>query len=470
MHRARPPVRRIVLVLLGAATLFTSTACGARWDADQKAEVAARQAGRGAGAEIASDEVAASGESSTDGSSTAASGDTGGTGGGGAGGTTGGSGGEGTPGASGPSPCAAKSTAPGVTDKEIRLGSISTLSGAVPGLGASAQAAAQAYVAYRNATGGVCGRQLVLKTGDDGMDNARHRAITTQMSSEVLGLIGGLGGGDAGSGEVVAAKGMPAVTTPISDGFQNASTVFDMNPPFENVNAPIGKYKFLHSQGVRTAALVYIAVEQTRSEINKQRPQMEASGIKVVHTQELPLSTLSFDSAARGVANSKADYLFFVSEAGQSASMAQSMRDTGYKLKFEEYLVAYGSNFIELAGDAANGTSTWIRTLPNEERGNAEQAAFLQWMDRTAPGTVTDTFAADSWTGAKAFIDALAALPGPITREALLAQLRGTKTYDAGGMMGAIQLGAKRNNGCFIGMIVDGGKWRRLTPAKGHLC
>ena len=91
-------------------------------------------------------------------------------------------------------------------------------------------------------------------------------------------------------------------------------------------------------------------------------------------------------------------------------------------------------------------------------------------MDRVAPGVVTDTFAADSWTGAKAFIDALAALPGPITREALLGKLRGTKTYDAGGMMGPIQLGAKRNNGCAVAMIVQDGKWRRLAPAKGFLC
>jgi hypothetical protein len=36
--------------------------------------------------------------------------------------------------------------------------------------------------------------------------------------------------------------------------------------------------------------------------------------------------------------------------------------------------------------------------------------------------------------------------------------------------MGPIQLGAKRNNGCFIAMIVQGGTWRRLAPAKGHLC
>lgn len=369
-------------------------------------------------------------------------------------------------------PCAAASTATGVTSKDITLGSISTLSGAVPGLGESSLAAVRAYVAFRNSTGGVCGRRLGLKSADDGMDNGRYRAAVNDLSSQVLGIAGGLGGGDAGGIDAVEAKKIPVVSTPISTTFEKDSTVFDMNPAFANVHAPIGKYKYLYDQGVRKAALVYIAVDQTREEVqDKQKPQMIASGIKIVHEQEVPLSTLSFDSAARGVANSGADYLFFLSEATQSASMAKSMHDTGYKLKFEEYLTAYGTNFIELAGAAAEGTTSWIRTLPNEEPGsNPEQVNFLRWMRQAAPGDVTDTFAADSWSATKAFVDALDALPGPISREALVAQLKSTAIYDAGGFLAPIELGAKRNKGCFIAMKVVGAKWQRLTPARGFLC
>jgi hypothetical protein len=113
---------------------------------------------------------------------------------------------------------------------------------------------------------------------------------------------------------------------------------------------------------------------------------------------------------------------------------------------------------------------SWTRTLPNEEVSNPEQQAFLEWMDQAAPGVVQDTFAADSWAAVKAMVDSLAALPGPITREGLLAQLRATTTYDAGGFLGPIQLGPKLNNGCAIAMIVEGGAWRRLTPAEGFLC
>ena len=335
MRRARPPIGRIVTVIACALTLLATAVCGARWDADQKAEVAARQQ-RGAGGGIATGDAAGSGDAAVRSAprqpqvtrpprppaAPAAA----------------------PPGVvaaqaptrpPGPARAAPASTAPGVTDKEIRLGTISTLSGAVPGWGPARRRPLQAYVAYRNSTGGVCGRQLVLKTADDGMDNGRHRSLATQMSSEVLGLIGGLGGGDAGSGEVVAAKGMPVVTTPISDGVPERVDGVRHEPAVRRRQQGHRQVPLPHDQGVRTAALVYIAVEQTRSEVKaKQRPQMEAAGIKVVLTQELPLSTLSFDSAARAVANSKADYLLFVSEAGRAHRWRSRCGTPGTSSKF----------------------------------------------------------------------------------------------------------------------------------------
>jgi hypothetical protein len=117
------------------------------------------------------------------------------------------------------------------------------------------------------------------------------------------------------------------------------------------------------------------------------------------------------------------------------------------------------------------GATSWIRTLPSEDGGKVpEQARFLEWMNRTAPSEVADTFASDSWVGTKAFFDSLQALPGPISREALIAQLRSVETYDADGFLGPIQLGRKLNNGCIVGMIVRNGEWTRLTPASGFLC
>jgi ABC-type branched-subunit amino acid transport system substrate-binding protein len=199
---------------------------------------------------------------------------------------------------------------------------------------------------------------------------------------------------------------------------------------------------------------------------------MEAAGLRVTSVQELPISTLSFDSTARGVASSGADHLFFIGDASSNASMARSMADTGYRTRFAEYFTfVYGTDFIEAAGPAAEGATTWLRTLPNEEADrNEEVARYLEWMDRIATDDVRDAFAADAWAATKAFFDALEALPGPITRDAFIAQLASIETYDAGGLLGPIRLGAERTNGCFVGLRVEDGQWRRLAPAAGFLC
>jgi len=451
--------------------LLPYVGCGARWSDEQRASVEARQQ---------ASETAASGSAS------GSTGETSGPGATVAGGATptsgvpagdpaaGGSEGDAAaPGASGgPLPCAAPSDAPGVTDTEIQVGSISALSGPVPGLAASSAAAARAYVAYRNSTGGVCGRQIVLREADDGTDNGRYRSIVTELGPQVFGIVGGFTIGDVGGTDVVAAQGRPVVNGPSTDSVADLPTVFDIFPRYEDPHAVIGKYRWLRENGATKVAIAYLAVDASRREAQLQQGLMEAAGIKVVLVRELPLSTLSYDSTARAVANSGADYLWFIADVNGEASMARSMADTGYELRFAEYYnFPYGTNFTELAGEAAEGTVAFLRSLPNEEAAsNPEMTTFVDWMGQIAPGEDLDPFAVDSWVSAKLFFDTLEALPGPISRDAFLAQLAATETYDAGGMFGPIRIGVELTNACVIGMRYEGGAWRRLAPDSGFLC
>ncbi len=318
----------------------------------------------------------------------------------------------------------------------------------------------------------MCGRKVVLKEADDGFDSGRYRTIITELSAQVLGLTGGFAGGDIGAHDIIQEKKLPIVNIPSSDTLNDLPTLFDMNPQYRNLDTAIGKYKYLYESGARKVSAVYLAVDQSRAEAQIQQRLMKAAGLQIVQVQELPLSTLSYDSSARGVANSGADYLFFIGTADSNVSMARSMADTGYKLKFAEYFVfSYGTNFAQQAGAAGEGAMSWLRTLPNEDAPkNAEMAAYVEWMERVAPGEPKDAFAADAWVGAKAFFDSLSSIPGAITREALVAALRGTKTFNAAGMMGPIFLGEKFTNGCFVGVRVEGGVWKRMTPAEGFVC
>ena len=470
---------RVTFAALCCVLVLVATACGARWSGTQRASVLSRYraGGLATGAADEGSQAAAGVDASGTAAGSAGAGQVGSTGskGGGSGTAAGARGASGAAGAAASNlPCAATSNAPGVTPSTITVGSISTLTGPVPGLGAGAQGAIRSYVAYANANGGVCGRKVVLKTADDAYDNAQGRSEYQDMEPQVLGIVGGLASSDPGYADLLTADKVPAVTEATSDQFQNAPTEFDVNPPYANVHVPNGKYKWMYSQGVRKAALVWFSNAQSRENMQEiEKPLMQAAGIQVVNEQELPLSTLSFDPAARAVANSGADYVYFLGAANLNSSFAQSMANTGYKLKFEEFVSAYDSDFVSEVGPAADEEPVvnWIRFIPDEERAsNPMTDQYLRWMAQTAPGVQHDIFAADSWASGVAFFDALKQLKGPITRDALIAQLKTFTNWDAQGFFGAINLGGKLTNGCFIAVKVVNGKWQRLTPDRGFLC
>ena len=136
---------RRATALLGLAALISVTAaCGSRWNDEERAFV---YSGRDRTSDEAADDTTSDEQAGelapgdTVPGDVATGGTTGGTGGttatGGTGGTTGGT----TGGASGPKACAATSSAPGVTDDTITVGTISTLTGPVPGLGETSEAA-----------------------------------------------------------------------------------------------------------------------------------------------------------------------------------------------------------------------------------------------------------------------------------------------------------------------------------------
>jgi ABC-type branched-subunit amino acid transport system substrate-binding protein len=83
----------------------------------------------------------------------------------------------------------------GVSDNAIVLGQSAALSGPAAQLGTAMRDGALAYFDAVNAAGGVNGRQIVLKTLDDGYDPARAGANTGTLvdKEQVFALFGYVG-------------------------------------------------------------------------------------------------------------------------------------------------------------------------------------------------------------------------------------------------------------------------------------
>ncbi|MBC9713314.1 ABC transporter substrate-binding protein [Streptomyces sp. TRM66268-LWL] len=76
----------------------------------------------------------------------------------------------------------------GVTDKTIKLGALTDMTGVYATLGKSVTQAQQLYVKQTNAAGGICGRQLELTVRDHGYDPQKAVAGYTELEPEVLGF------------------------------------------------------------------------------------------------------------------------------------------------------------------------------------------------------------------------------------------------------------------------------------------
>ncbi|MBT2487268.1 ABC transporter substrate-binding protein [Streptomyces sp. ISL-96] len=79
-------------------------------------------------------------------------------------------------------------TGQGVTDKTIKLGVLTDMTGVYASLGKSVTQAQQLYAKQTNADGGICGRKVELVVRDHGYDPQKAVSGYTELSPQVLGF------------------------------------------------------------------------------------------------------------------------------------------------------------------------------------------------------------------------------------------------------------------------------------------
>ena len=154
------------------------------------------------------------------------------------------------------------------------------------------------------------------------------------------------------------------------------------------------------------------------------------------------------------------------------ARLAQAFEQIGYRPQVPFYgAQAYGGQFLELAGDAAKGTTLAVTFSIFEDAAQVPaMATFLEWYERTAPGSKPDFFSIMTWAAADMFARALArgrrrADPRPRSSPRLQAQT----DYTGDGFLAPRNPPAKAIGNCFVVITVEGGAWRRVEPAAGFV-
>lgn len=363
----------------------------------------------------------------------------------------------------------------GVTESEIRIGNVSTISGPIPGFGQTGVNAVKAYVNFVNATGGVCGRQLELLTADDRLQSGTNRSETDKLKGQVIGFAGGTTVVDDGAAQSIDGTNVALTGLAITDAMKTQPNNFPTVPidPTDGGNGALSILKYMKAErGASRAALIWPAQASAKAAIDGYRKDLERAGIPIVLEKEVAVTETNYADDASNIEAARADLLLTTLEISGMARLAKAMEQNGYFPKLPFYgAQAYGRLFLDQAGSAAEPTVLGLAyAILEDAPKNPAVQTFITWYERTNPGADIDFFAIEGWVAADMYVDALRKVEGPPTRDKVMAVLKTFTSYDADGMKAPINPAQKKSATCFMVAEVEGGEWFRAHPAEGFDC
>ena len=352
-------------------------------------------------------------------------------------------------------PSGAPGSGPGVTATRIKIGSIDTVNGPVPGVFAGARYGTEAAAAYINSLGGICGRQLAVDSADDQFDQATDQSLAQSMDSAVLALVGSFSLQDAGI--PAGAPDLPDIGMTTSQARYDSPMNFSPQP-----NAPgwpVGPYLYFKSNpkyAVATQHMAFLAenIAQAQTDGAWLKAALQSVGYKFVFTDtSLQVTDPTFNGDVQRMKSAGVQGVIFESSGTIIGQLANAMYQAGMKIVLGNYSPpAYDPAYIANAGPGTDGTVLEQEVALYQGQDAAlipMVATFDQWYNRVNPGQTPDIYALYGWASGLMFAQALNGA-GAVTRAALLSGLRKITTFTADGLVAPSDPAAKTPPSCWV--------------------
>ncbi|MGZ4139305.1 MAG: ABC transporter substrate-binding protein [Actinomycetota bacterium] len=455
--------RAIASILLSVALL--ATACGARLTAAQRA------AGIGA--------LSRGGTTQQSQGNTQTPGQTfGGTGPSiGPSSNTGPTGAGGVPGAAA---CSAPSGAAGATDKgvtatTITLATAADVSGVQPGLFRSAWQAMQAFAAFANSTGGICGRQVKNLLLDSKADSTANRAAVQQACDQAFALVGSMSAFDDGGASVGQSCGIPDISAATTNAPRSHATnvypAYPVGPDRINTSWAL-TIKSKYPAAVKKAAFITLNAGASVQNGNQRIKALTELGYNFVYKTQVQVLEANYSPYVQAMKDKGVEYIDMLSDYQSIVRLQKAMLQANWFPQVRVWdSVAYSQNYISLGGAAVEGSLIFLNTgIFEEASSNPEMQLYESWLQRVAPGAVPDYFGIYAWSAGRLFQKAAVAAGGKLTRAALFAQLKSIHSWSDYGMHTPHDIGNKRESNCTLYVEVKNGKFVRKWPSSGWDC
>lgn len=325
---------------------------------------------------------------------------------------------------------------PGVTDKEIRLGTWIPLTGPLAAYGVPFRAGAEAYINSVNDKGGIKGRKIVLIVEDNAYNPQRTVAAARKLVSrdEVLAIGMPFGAVSASAFDYVLGEAkVPMINTYGSalEWFNPAKeNLFGAMPLYESQARSIGRW--IVKDGAKSVAVIHSALAGFINVAAQVEPGVRSASPSVkVEMVPTKFGTTDYGPIALDLSKKNPDAIALIMAQGEVIAAAKELRQQGYKGTFYTYSPSVANSVLELGGPALEGAKAIGLTVPV----NADTPALRQYRESLAkysPGEKPDYVSLIGYALTMATVEGLRRIDGPINRPNLIKALYSIRDYDTG--------------------------------------
>jgi ABC-type branched-subunit amino acid transport system substrate-binding protein len=365
-------------------------------------------------------------------------------------------------------------TATGVTATTITVGNISSISGVAPGLTQSAQQATEAWAAYVNSTGGICGRQIKVQPFDDGNDSGQDYADASQACSSDFAMVGNASGFDDGAANAVNSCSIPDMSAEVSTAAAGGTADIFGASPGDDHYYPLGPGNYIkatYPNAVKHAAEIYLQVPATASQAAHEIAANTSVGF--VYTPANGIATTptnaNYGTIVQQLQSQGSQYVSEYSDDNSAERLLQAMQQANYAPQVVDWISEeYSPQFAQQTSPESNGNLVAMTATAGYEDAASNQGLQLMesWMDRVAGAGNwhKDIFAILAWSAGLAFEQAAKQVGPDLTRPALISKIQAITNWTGGGVTPPSDIGTKVPSKCFFYEKIENGAFQRVYP------
>jgi len=473
-------MRRVRVTALVLLAVLTAAACGARLSPElrKQAATAALSAGSGNGTNT--------GTGPGNLGSTAGPGALGGPI-GGSGGTQGSNGTSGTQGTQGGAQGAASgcngATDVGMTSNSVVLGNVSSTSGPVSGLFEGAPEGAQAFAAFLNSQGGLCGHNVRVQFADDSTNCQGNQNATEELASKVFAFVGSFSLEDGcGAKYLNAHTNVPDIHVALAPEADSPPNHFDIETgALGYATGPFAYYAKKLGSAVQSVGTLYANVGGAVPKQKAFEHAAQSVGWKFVYSRATDATETDWVGDFVTMCQRDKIKIFFTGaeNAQYAAKMVNDERQAGCPSSLINIIpIAYDQAFVADVGNTSAienllGWNEYSLFFNADEAAKIPELKLLQgWFAKANPGKPLNLYALFAWASGRLFQQAFQAAGAHVNRASLMEQLRKVNQFTASGIVAPMTPSDKKGGvKCYILWQVHGGKFSRVDdPATGYRC